>query len=119
LAISYSSKNTDSEEAKMSGGGSSKPQNKEPAATPVTTTPLPAFMPGMDSMIAQQLGMGGYGDPTSLLAAMQAIHTPMNIPAFTPAKDTKPSSGFDPRTPRYEGRQQRAPTSRDNMFGKF
>lgn len=59
--------------------GSKKKKTEEPApATPATT--LQAFMPGFDTMIAQQLGMGGYGNPSDLLAYMNSVQTPMQIP---------------------------------------
>lgn len=66
----------------MSGGGDDKKKKKasEPAATPSPTALQSAFMPGFDSMIAQQLGMGGYGNPSDLLAYMNSIQTPMQIP---------------------------------------
>lgn len=65
----------------MSGGGDDKQT-------------VPAFMPGMDNMLAQQLSAGGYGAAPDLLAYMNAIHTPMQIPTTTmppvsTGKDTK------------------------------
>lgn len=91
-----------------SGGGNTQKKTDEPSAK-VTTTTSPAFMPGFDSMIAQQLGMGGYGDPNTLLAAMQAIQTPLQIPGIvqsTADTATNPRRGpkgngpvHRPRTP--------------------
>lgn len=76
----------------MSGGdsGSKKKKTEEPApATPATT--LQAFMPGFDTMIAQQLGMGGYGNPSDLLAYMNSVQTPMQIPTNSLPPPSAPS----------------------------
>src|SRR5690348_4139784 len=69
----------------MSGGGGSsggkKPSNKkdEPAA-PTPGSTVPAFMPGMDNMIAQQLQAGGYGNANDLLGYFQQLYSPMTLP---------------------------------------
>lgn len=99
-----------------------RPSRKDEPST-VTTTPAPAFMPGFDSMIAQQLGMGGYGDPSTLLAAMQAIQTPMNIPAFKPGATPK-STGGDRTTSGGGGRSglgggEKVYEYRNGRFGWF
>lgn len=68
----------------MSGGSSksSSSSGSSSSEPKITNTTVPAFMPGFDSMIAQQLGAGGYGDPNTLLAQMQAIQTPLQVPSF-------------------------------------
>lgn len=67
----------------MSGGSSKKKTEKKEEPAPAQATyQQAAFMPGMDSMIAQQLGMGGYGDQSSLLSYMNSIQTPMQMPVL-------------------------------------
>lgn len=80
----------------MSGGGSSKKKDRkkdEPTQAEPAMVMQPSFMPGMDSMLAQQLSMGGYGDPNTLLAAFSPIFTPMQI------QDMRPGATPTPTTP--------------------
>lgn len=80
----------------MSGGGSDKKKNRkkdEPQEASPAMVTQPAFMPGMDSMLAQQLSMGGYGDPSSLMASFAPIFTPMQI------QDMRPGATPTPATP--------------------
>lgn len=89
-----------------SGKRTSATKTDEPKAQ--ATYSQPAFMPGMDNMLAQQLAQGGYGDLSSLLASFAPIFTPMtlpdNRPVATPAPATPapatpaPPSGGNPRS---------------------
>jgi hypothetical protein len=102
-----------------SGGSKKKKADQPAAATP--TAMQQAFMPGFDSMIAQQLGMGGYGDPSGLLAYMNSIQTPMQIPTSSlppPAAPGKANSGGGNNNPRrpepqapIHGQQPRRPSN--------
>lgn len=96
----------------MSGGSDSsaearirerlnKNKSNEPApATGSGTYQQPSFMPGMDTMIAQQLAQGGYGDMNSLLASFAPIFTPMTMPDYRPGAAPVPSpSPSTPTTP--------------------
>src|SRR5690606_1571490 len=65
----------------MSGGsGSKKKKAADEPAKEMATYQQAAFMPGFDTMIADQLAQGGYGSPDSLLAAFEPIFTPMTVP---------------------------------------
>jgi hypothetical protein len=85
----------------MSGGGSSKkksssskkPEPAVPGSGPMMTQP--AFMPGNDNLLAQQLAAGGYGSVPDLLAMFQQTFTPMQVlntqPGAAPAPATTPT----------------------------
>ena len=82
----------------MPGGGSSKKKSSSkkdetpvPGSSPLMTQP--AFMPGNDSLLAQQLAAGGYGSVPDLLAMFQQTFTPMQI------LDTRPGATPTPTTP--------------------
>lgn len=80
----------------MSGGSDKKRKKKEEEPVAGPTYSQPAFMPGMDSMLAQQLSAGGYGDPSSLMAAFAPVFTPMQMPDYRPGATpapTTPSTG--------------------------
>lgn len=62
-----------------SGGKKSSTKKDEPAA-PTPGPTVPAFMPGMDNMIAQQLQAGGYGNASDLLSYFQQLYSPMTLP---------------------------------------
>lgn len=68
----------------MSGGGSTSikktDKKKDEPAAPTPGPTVPAFMPGMDNMLAQQLAAGGYGNPSDLLDYFQKIYSPMTMP---------------------------------------
>jgi hypothetical protein len=84
----------------MGGSSDSKKKNKkadEPQAQ--ATYSQPSFLPGMDTMLAQQLSMGGYGDPNSLLAAFSPIFTPMAIPDMRPSATPAPTPSTPAPTP--------------------
>ena len=87
-------------------GGSSKKSSSKTEEPKVTTSTVPAFMPGWDSMIAQQLGQGGYGDPNAILAQMQAVQKPNQIPSMgyspTTPNGTPPTSTATPKNPLEE-----------------
>lgn len=80
-------------------GGDSDSRKKKKSSEPATipTTTVQPFMPGLDSMIAQQLGMGGFGDQASLLSYMNSIHTPMQVPtnSLPPPASGKNKNGGD------------------------
>lgn len=87
-------------------GGSSKKSTsskKEEPAIPGTGAMMtqPAFLPGNDTMLAEQLAAGGYGSAPDLLAAFQQTFTPMQLldtrPGANPAPTTPPAS--TPTTP--------------------
>jgi hypothetical protein len=62
-----------------SGGKKTSTKKDEPAA-PTPGPTVPAFMPGMDNMIAQQLQAGGYGNASDLLSYFQQLYSPMTLP---------------------------------------
>lgn len=83
----------------MSGGGSSNkkstPAKKEepiiPGSGPMMTQP--AFLPGMDTMLAQQLAAGYGMNPNDLLAQFAQTFTPMQV------LDTRPGAIPAPGVP--------------------
>lgn len=70
------------------GGGATK-------IGPPPTVSMPAFMPGMDNTLAQQLSMGGYGSPQGLLAYLRQMHPAMQMPTQSVIMD--PKSGVKPK----------------------
>lgn len=82
----------------MSGDSGKRKKNDPKPTTPEPGPTVQAFMPGMDSMLAQQLSQGGYGQPNDLMAHFQSVYTPMQMPGPRPV-DTSSSgrnSAMDP-----------------------
>jgi hypothetical protein len=83
----------------MSGGGSSKKKSSSskkaepaiPGTGPMMTQP--AFMPGNDNLLAQQLAAGGYGSVPDLLSMFQQTFTPLQV------LNTQPGAAPTPTTP--------------------
>lgn len=104
----------------MSGGGSSSKKKTDKKAEPVIpgTGPMmtqPAFMPGMDMALAQQLAAGYGGDPASFLAQFQQTYAPMQLldtrPQPAPATPT-------PTTPTPTTPPANRPPRRGNLSGR-
>lgn len=71
---------------------------------------IPAFMPGDDQMLAQQLAQGGYGGGNiqDILAHFQKIYSPVKVPTYD--KATLPGI-----TPLPEGESTRTPATKKPM----
>jgi hypothetical protein len=66
------------------GGGGGKKNKTEPAvpAAPANMS-IPAFMPGNQSALASQLGMGFGGTPESFMQSpLMSLFQPMSIPNY-------------------------------------
>ena len=93
----------------MSGGDKNKAQ---PAATG-TQTPqqatmtIPAFMPGMQQALADQLAMGYGQQPADLMTYLSSIYKPMTVPDYsaqaTPAPATPASTPVAASSQRQSG----------------
>jgi hypothetical protein len=66
------------------GGGGGKKTKTEPAApTLPPNMSIPAFMPGNQSALASQLGMGFGGTPESYMQSpLMSLFQPMSIPNY-------------------------------------
>jgi hypothetical protein len=80
----------------MSGGGKKTAATKaEAKPSPVQYQQIQPFMPGMQNMLAQQLTGGFGGNPQDLMAYMNQLYAPMNMPLqsviMSPTPPTEPT----------------------------
>ena len=68
------------------GGSSKKSTTDNAAATPTpqqATMTMPAFMPGMQQALADQLAAGYGQQPADLMTYLSSIYKPMTVPDYS------------------------------------
>lgn len=94
------------------GAGAGTGSGAAAANRPMTT--ISPFMPGQDTMLAQQLGAGFGQSPEAMLASMNQYYRPMQVadyspqptlptPTTPPAQGTPPPATTPPATPPATG----------------
>ena len=76
-------------------GGSSKKSTTDNAATPTpqqATMTMPAFMPGMQQALADQLAVGYGQQPADLMTYLSSIYKPMTVPDYSPQAAPTPAT---------------------------
>lgn len=79
----------------MSGGKKSAAKPAEAKPAPVQYQQIQPFMPGMQNMLAQQIAGGFGGNPQDMMAYMNQLYAPMNLPLqsviMSPPTDPTPA----------------------------
>ena len=77
------------------GGSSKKSTTDNAAATPTpqqATMTMPAFMPGMQQALADQLAMGYGQQPADLMTYLSSIYKPMTVPDYSAQAAPSPAT---------------------------